>query len=145
MPTRGLAFLEVLDADARIVAGTSRPPGARGMSATEAPLELEGQVYGLVRFGVHTEGLEAGLFQVTRNSVLSGALGLVLMVGLTTWLTTHLRALAQALPGFPPDPDAPLTAANTRHHALEPKALASLQAYVQVARRLMDEPAGTAR
>lgn len=98
--TQGLAFLEVLDADARVVAGTPRPPGTRGMAATEAPLALEGQVYGLVRFGVHTEGLEAGLFKVTRNSVLIGALvlalGLVLMVGLTTWLTTHLRALAQA-------------------------------------------------
>lgn len=54
-------------------------------------------------------------------------------------------ALAQALLSFQPDPEAPLTAANTRHHALEPKALTGLQAYVEVARRLMDEPGGTAR
>ncbi|MFN3415827.1 MAG: phosphate/phosphite/phosphonate ABC transporter substrate-binding protein [Caldimonas sp.] len=54
-------------------------------------------------------------------------------------------ALVRALLSFQPDPAAALTAANTRHHALEPTALANLQAYVQVARRLMSEPTGTAR
>lgn len=96
----GLAFLEVLDAEGRIVATTSRPAGDNGTTATEATLELEGQTYGQVRFGVHTEGLNAALYKVTRNSLLIGALvlgvGLVLMVGLTTWLTAHLQALAQA-------------------------------------------------
>ncbi|MFN3415825.1 MAG: ATP-binding protein [Caldimonas sp.] len=97
---QGLAFLEVLDADARVVAGSPRPPDTPELGASEAPLEIEGQVYGHVRFGVHTEGLQTGLLQVTRDSVLIGALvlalGVVLMVGLTTWLTQHLRSLAQA-------------------------------------------------
>jgi ABC-type phosphate/phosphonate transport system substrate-binding protein len=49
------------------------------------------------------------------------------------------RALSSALLSFEPDANTPNTAANTRHHALDPAALAGLQAYVQVARRLMDE------
>mgnify|MGYP005754814161 FL=1 len=51
------------------------------------------------------------------------------------------RALSSALLAFQPDTNAPSTAANTRHHALDPAALADLQAYVQVARRLMNEGA----
>lgn len=98
--SHGLAFLEVLDAEGRIVAAASRPAERNGTTATQATLELEGQPYGQVRFGVHTAGLNAALYTVTRNSLLIGALvlgvGLVLMVGLTTWLTAHLRALAQA-------------------------------------------------
>jgi phosphonate transport system substrate-binding protein len=49
------------------------------------------------------------------------------------------RALSQALLNFRPDPNAPETAANTRHHPLDPDALANLRAYVDAARKLMEE------
>jgi len=63
-----------------------------------------------------------------------------IFVASPTLPVTDRRALASALLSFQPDTSAPNTAANTRHHALDPAALASLKAYVQVARRLMDEP-----
>ena len=64
-----------------------------------------------------------------------------IFVAAPTLPLTDRRALGSALLSFQPDTNAPNTAANTRHHALDPAALANLQAYVQVARRLMDEGA----
>jgi phosphonate transport system substrate-binding protein len=52
---------------------------------------------------------------------------------------TDRLALSSALLSFQPDPNAPNTAANTRHHALDPAALASLRAYVDAAHKLMEE------
>lgn len=75
-------------------------PESESRFDTQMDIKLNGQKYGVLRFGMSTEFLALANAQLLRQSVMIGAAGIALSIALLTglgyWLTRHLGRLTQA-------------------------------------------------
>lgn len=97
---RGLAYLEVIDAQgAQVAAGGSTSSSSPALDVA-MPLVIEGQPLGALRFGIPTEAVGEARDTMSRNGLAIGGLVLVLGTALLavcmSWLTKGLRRLAEA-------------------------------------------------
>ncbi len=109
---KGIAYLVLYDNSGRVVASegwqknTPLPmldlsiEAARGIYNTEIPIEIDGQEYGKLRFGVSTKFLEEARAGILNQSLVIAALEILLSVGLLAavglWLTRNLAMLTKA-------------------------------------------------
>jgi diguanylate cyclase (GGDEF)-like protein/PAS domain S-box-containing protein len=112
----GIVYLVLFDGEGRIVAasgwdrGKPLPPvkgnlrredsGTVGRFDTESNIEMGGQSYGRVRFGLSTAFMQTARTELIRENLAIGglalALSVVLMIALSYWLTRNLTRLTDA-------------------------------------------------
>src|SRR4051812_77796 len=112
----GIAYVLLFDASGKLIAKSSwneeaAPPPTQanlrdqpalkgGRFHTEAPIEAQGQVLGMVRFGVSTAFMDSARRELIHEAILTGALALIvsalLMAMVSYWLTRNLRQLTSA-------------------------------------------------
>ncbi|ARN18982.1 ATP-binding protein [Piscinibacter gummiphilus] len=97
---RGLAYLEVVDAQGSQVAASGTMPAGQPTLDVAMPLTIEGQHLGALRFGIQTRAIAEAQAAMSRNGLLIGglvlALGTALLTLCMTWLTKGLRRIAEA-------------------------------------------------
>ena len=112
----GIAYLVLFDADGRVVAASGwereepLPPAAEALRLddandgkrfdTEIDIESGGQRYGKLRFGLSTVFMQTANAELIRENLAIGGvalvLSIVLMIGLSYWLTRSLTQLTHA-------------------------------------------------
>ncbi len=110
---KGIVYLVLFDDTGKVVAASGwdlqrpLPPvahnladGGQGRFDTEMPLELSGQRYGTLRFGISTRFLDDAKHRLMEQSLLIAAGEILLTVALLAfvgfWLTRHLTILTRA-------------------------------------------------
>ncbi len=111
---RGISYLVLYDNAGRLVASQGRPEKAAlpgldgdisaavrsGIYSTEIPIQIDGQEYGRLRFGLSTKFLEEAKSGILNQSLVIAAmeilLSIALLAGAGLWLTRNLAMLTKA-------------------------------------------------